>query len=222
MKTCFKHLTAAFLLAAPTGPTAAPLDLLTPGGTIIVDDVTFSGFSFLDGVSTAPLSANRFDVSGSSGGSSVTLTYMIDPSINVVAGEAFEFNSSFGATVGGGSTRRINSVTLRMSGFSRIGDSFIEFGSTAPFLSFSNSLAGGDAFDMASLAMLSSFDFDFFAQGESFGAGASATLSEFFVVLGFDSAFVPPVSSVPLPAALPLMLGGIGLLGFAARRRRAV
>jgi hypothetical protein len=29
------------------------------------------------------------------------------------------------------------------------------------------------------------------------------------------------IAPVPVPAALPLMLGGLGLLGMAARRRRA-
>lgn len=32
--------------------------------------------------------------------------------------------------------------------------------------------------------------------------------------------FINPPSSVPLPAALPLMLSGLGILGFASRRRK--
>ena len=35
-----------------------------------------------------------------------------------------------------------------------------------------------------------------------------------------DMAFVTSVSAVPLPAALPLFAGGLGLMGWLARRRR--
>jgi hypothetical protein len=39
---------------------------------------------------------------------------------------------------------------------------------------------------------------------------------------GGMSLSIEPVSSVPLPAALPLMLSSLGVLGFAARRRKNV
>jgi hypothetical protein len=39
-------------------------------------------------------------------------------------------------------------------------------------------------------------------------------------VLGLDSDFRPPVSEVPIPAALPLLLTALGGLGFMGKRRR--
>lgn len=228
MNKCASSIIAALCLAAPTGAAAISLGDLTDSGSFTVGDVTFSGFGFSgvyypDDPPDIPIPASAFDVSGSWSGDTVTLTYRIDPAIAVPAEESqeSEFESAFTATLNPDSTRSFTSIAIGMTDFSRIRDSYIEFGANTPFLSLDVSKDEMIVSDMAALASASAVDFEFSSQAGAFEAVASATLREFTITLGLDSAYTPPPSDVPLPASLLMLLGGVGALGFAARRRRA-
>ncbi len=63
----------------------------------------------------------------------------------------------------------------------------------------------------------------FVFQNEDTLGGATGQIWENFAVgdLGFTLEFSGGASTVPVPAALPMLLSGIGALGFAARRRKS-
>lgn len=221
MSNILKSMVLVATLSMPGAVSAATLNSLAGGGTITVDDVTFSGFTFLDiasifgGVATDP---GDIDVTGSSTATSVTLTYAFDPALALDGEEIFEFDSQFTATVAGASSRLINSISIGLADYSRSGDSFVEIGSNTPFM-----LVYGDATsevltDSGSVSPTSNVTFNFFSQGETFDAAARAGLSRFTITLGLDSGLPP---AVPLPASLPLLLGGVGLMGLLSRRKRA-
>lgn len=215
---------AAVLLAAPAAASAASLSSLTAGGGLTVGDVTFSGFGFSDlggGFGGVAADAGAIDVTASSTATTVTLDYMLDPELMLGGFDFYEFESGFSAAVDAGSSRRFTSLRIVLADARRVGDAFIEIGSDSPNMLASLSTAGGPIDGIAALASLSSVDFDFFSQGESFESDSMASLGRFQITFGLNEAITPIGATVPLPATLPLLLGGIGLFGFVSRRKRA-
>lgn len=109
-------------------------------------------------------------------------------------------------------------------------DGAIDFGGTAgiSFIGLSNSdtdtgvLTGADMDEFIGMGLVTVL---VDATGESTGSGAGNLITQFATSASAKITVIydyteNPVTAVPVPAALPLMLGALGFAGFVGRRRR--
>lgn len=121
----------------------------------------------------------------------------------------------------------LSEVRLEWTGASALDDGFYRFQFGGQDLgSIDNGIGSGSdnttgSVDFATTAFLGLNDVItvFFQRSETDARGASGAVDNFRFNL-LASASVPP-APVPLPASLSLLLGGMGLLAFLRRRRRA-
>lgn len=225
----------------PAQATTVTLASLLSGDTLEQDDITFSNFAVNDNLPSPALPGDftpdpdQVDVTTSATDSSVTLSFNFVPAVGVSGIDlgtslehTFDFFIDLDVAVIGASSRRMTKLTLGGGDLSAERDAFAEvqyFDSDA----FDNLV--GQIFedpsnedpalrslksDSTGLSNLTSLSLFGSIEGETNEAGAIAGLSTF--ALTFDLEGTSPVTPVPLPASLPLILAGLGALALLRRR----
>lgn len=214
---------------------AATLKSLVDGHILTEGDVQFKNFAFkdFDEFKSGPFSGdfipdpNEITVTTSATSSTTTLKFDFDPDILVSSdGAIFAFFIDFDVAISGGSSRTLTGLTLGDGDLSATGDAFAEVlffdaetgGNLVAEIfedtMFGSEIEGNASFD-PSLSSLSLFGT---IEGEAGSSDISSGLSTF--ALTFDLDGTRPITPVPLPASLPLILAGLGSLVFLRRRKR--
>ena len=222
-----------FAFAATASP-AATLTSLTAGGMLSAGGLLFDSFSFTDisdfiGLPFITFSSDDIFVTASSVGAVVTLSFDFSPDIFLTTPEAYELAGLFTATATGAV---MISVDILLGGQDLFGDALLGPSiADGPMLLAQTELGSGffapfgGSTGPATLANLSSFLFGWGSSGETddlaFAGGDGPGLLRtegFDIVITLERDALP---AIPLPAALPLLLVGIGGLGLARLRRRS-
>ncbi|MDQ2090931.1 VPLPA-CTERM sorting domain-containing protein [Marimonas arenosa] len=196
--------TVAFMTAGlVTGASASTIDFTTStyastfGPNVVTDTVDGVNFTI---VATAR-GANGFR-QGGGGGLKFGVPGNGMYTISIVADQNLTFNSMYGA-----------------------GHTLTQYAGQLPFdLSVDGSLAGDDLMFTNSSLQTVSFGGINVDAGEAFlfavdfGSLTGSSIYASALVKSFDFS-INGMAPVPLPASLPLLLGGLGLIGFVRRRR---
>lgn len=203
-------------------PDTCALDQLFSGESITVDDVTFDSFAFTDSLG---LSVDPTLVSVTGGGSATEawIDFAFDPSLSIQGdSDFFGYLFSFLASVDPLSTRSIIGASLSFTAgaFSIVNDASAEAVAslgTGDFLDiYADSLLGEQSLDAATFAAIASLAADMQINVIGFESAALASITGFRFLVTLDEE--SPV--IPLPAAAPIFLAGLGALG-ALRRRKS-
>ncbi|MEO1399113.1 MAG: VPLPA-CTERM sorting domain-containing protein [Pseudomonadota bacterium] len=221
MRVSTVSMAVCFAVAIPSIASAVPLSTLTGGGTLSVNDVTFSGFTS-NQVDGQVVDIADLDVSAGSTATTAFLFFSFGTNFELTADAFTEWEFGFSADVTGGTGRLFEEESVRIFGgtnnLNGADSAFIEFDSGSLFVEFTDS--GIVATDSNAIAPATgSVTADFGVQGEAIGADI-VRFSGLVYTLDLDSAFVPPPTPVPVPASLGLMAAGLGAVGVVARRRR--
>lgn len=206
---------------------------LFAGATLRVDDVEFTNFA-LDTAETGAFGgAPPFDpaaavLSGMGGTGTAGFDLRFDPALLLDSnGEELEVLFTFDAAISG-STREMNGLSLAFGSLARSGDASVDANAeqlpldgTGLAQIIADLFAGVTVSDSATIAPTTATSFSLDFGLTVFEPNASVTLSglSFRVALQGDAP-PPPPAAIPVPAAAPLMIGALSVLGFAARRRR--
>jgi hypothetical protein len=203
------------------------LSELFAGGSIGVGDVTFSNFalvaSFADGVPNVDPSAAFLTGVAALGSAGFGIGFTPAPALDVVDA-AIEYAFSFDAAISG-SAREMVGLSLSTAGVTRSGDASFSAAADEGAIDgiglaqiIADTLAGVDLSDDASFPAAASASFQVEFDLTVFEAGASISLSSLDFSVALDG--VPPTGVVPLPATVPMLLGGFAMLGMLRRARR--
>jgi len=203
-------------------PDTCTLDQLFGGDSITVDDVTFDSFALTDSLGLAVAPAN-VSVTGGGSATEAWIDFAFDPSLSIQGDSDFYgFLFSLIASLDPLSSRNIIGASLSFNdgAFSISGDATAEAAAalgTGDFLDiYSDSLLGDEPLSAATFAAIASLAADLQINVLGYEPGALATVSGFRFLVTLDEE--SPV--IPLPAAAPIFLAGLGALG-ALRRRKS-
>jgi len=207
---------------------------LFAGGTLRVDDVVFTNFALDPALTESFNGAPAFDpaaavLSGMGGTGTAGFDLRFDPALRLDGdGQQLEVFFSFAAAISG-STREMDGLSLAFGSFARSGDASVDanaeqlpLNGTGLAQIIADRFAGVTTSDSAAIAPTTATPFGLDFGLTVFEQGASVSLSglDFRVALEGVAPPPPPPSVIPVPAAAPLMIGALSLLGVAARRRR--
>jgi|GEM_PF-6496426 len=203
---------------------------LQAGGSFLIDDVVIDNFLNIEDDGDTPLDFSQVSIMASSTGMSTILRFIIDPTFTATQlGNLVDLQFDYSANILASSSREFTSGALSflpgdvsITGLAgptiRTGFDGILTGPEVLFIEDSDLLnIPFDSLDLSGLTML-----DLITEIDAgvFGASSSIAFSGFQLELFLDSAFIDPAATVPVPAALPLMLCGLFGLGFASRNRK--
>lgn len=242
-----KLVAAVSIAAAPAFANAAQdsSDLLSllQSGSLVADDITLSGFSFSDeglGVSNnTVITAVDINISLETTGANATVIIDYDPDIDVGLDDFLEHFVDFNVDVAAQPGRLITAAEIQMAvavagGIESVTpeDNFVQFevlddlspltanlevsvqgGQSQEPQNPSESFAGVDSFVVETVIEAAHED----------GEGGFVQADSFTITFTLDSEIdeEPEVPTVPVPAALPMALAGIGLMTWLGRRKKS-